>query len=294
MRLVVLTLLSPLLLPAAVGCAANVSGSPSAGDAEVVTTTSAVVVVERTVNQGNASEGSRAEASARFVRVAFGSSTLEALRAIGASLELPARGTCASLSSLAQTAHKADPAPVIELADVGSVSLEAIAGGETHLVPRQLPDVTDVVSGMVYARATDPALLPAATRYVVHVGGGPGLEPFDVSAIAPADPSDVIVVGENPTGRLVANGASVDLAWPADGTDDLVYADVRPAGVRCTLGDGTGSQQDLVRGSVSTSLMDGAGTVIVHRLHREALVARGVEAGEIRFDFARSIAYLRP
>ena len=47
------------------------------------------------------------------------------------------------------------------------------SGHETHLVPRQLPDVTDVVSGVVYARAADSALFPSSARYLVHVSGGP-------------------------------------------------------------------------------------------------------------------------
>ena len=35
------------------------------------------------------------------------------------------------------------------------------------------------------------------------------------------------------------------------------------------------------------------GTLAVHRLHREAFHARGVEPGEVRFDFARVVAFAR-
>jgi hypothetical protein len=31
----------------------------------------------------------------------------------------------------------------------------------------------------------------------------------------------------------------------------------------------------------------------VHRLRQEPIVARGVDDGEVRFDFSRSIAYVR-
>src|SRR5258708_251013 len=151
------------LLCAALGCAGNVSG-PGV-DAEVATTTSAVIVVERAIDEA---DGSRAEGSARFVRVRAPASVDDALRAIGASLELPARGACASVASLGGRFARGEPMAVVELIDVGAVSLEA-AGAQTHLLPRQLPAVTDIGSGVVYGRATEPALLPASTRYIGHV-----------------------------------------------------------------------------------------------------------------------------
>jgi hypothetical protein len=292
MRLNAIVLLA--LTPAAVGCAGNVSGSAAPGDAEVVSTMSAVVVIERTID---ANEGVRAEASARFVRVAAGSSGQDALRAIGAALELPARGSCAGVMALSGGVARSEPAQVVELLDVGTVSLEA-AGTETRLVPRQLPDVTDVVSGVVYARAADPSLLPANTRYIVHVGGSAGREAFDVSVAAPADPSDVLVAGEDGRAAVMARGTSIDLAWTPNGPDDLVFADIQPSAVRCVL-DGTsagptqGGSTGLVHAALSTSLMDDAGTIVIHRLHREPLHMRGLEGGEVRFDFARTVAYTR-
>src|SRR5450755_727758 len=98
------------LVPAALGCAGTVSGSSDGVDAEASATTSAIVAVERTTDSA---EGSRAEASARFVRVLAPSSANDALRAIGASLELPATGSCATIASL--TGAPVPKAPVIEL-----------------------------------------------------------------------------------------------------------------------------------------------------------------------------------
>jgi hypothetical protein len=266
---------------AAAGCAGNVSGVP--GDAEAASTTSAVIVVERTID---AVQGSHAEGSARFVRVAAPASVDDALRAIGAALELPARGACATVRSLASGGGTArEVAPVVELLDVGAVSVKA-DGVQIHLLPRQLPDVTDVVSGVVYARAADPSSLPASTRYVVHVAGGQGLGPFDMAAVAPSDPSAVHIAGEDEHGTVLASGSTVDLAWTADGADDPVYVDVRPSGVRCVFAN-TGEA------AVSTLLFDDAGTLVVHRLHRESLRLPGIDSGEVRFDFARSVAYLR-
>jgi hypothetical protein len=282
MRLSGLALLP--LVPAALGCAGTVSSGAEGVDAEATATTSALVSVERT---SDPAVGSRAEASARFLRVLAPSSPDDALRAIGAALELPATGVCAAISSRAG----ARPAqlPMVELVDVGGVTIEA-AGVETRMSPRQLPDVTDVVSGVVYARGADPALLPDGIRYQVHVAGNAGFEPFTVSALAAGDPAEIHVVGEGETGTLVATGATLEVSWPGSNSDDVVYLDVRPAGVRCTLGNVGG---DVLRASVSTLLLDDTGTLVIHRLHRETLRAQSLDSGEIRFDFARTIPYLR-
>ena len=170
------SLLAPLLLAAVSGCAGTVTAG--VGDAEATTTTSAVVVVERTIG---ANDGVRAEGSARFVRVSAPVSIDDALRAIGAALDLPGRGACASITSLAGGLPSTEPPPFVELVDVGAVSLVA-NGVSTLLVPRQLPDVTDVVAGVVYARAAEAAVLPAGTRYSIHVAGSARLAPFDIEA----------------------------------------------------------------------------------------------------------------
>jgi len=278
-----------LAAPLAMGCAGNVSGSSGGGDAEA-TATHAVVIIDRTVD---AVDGAHAEASARFVSVPAWSSMNEAFRAIGAALDLPEPGTCSSQAHAAGGAA-GEAVPVVELSDFGAVELEVAGGAATRLVPRQLPDVTDVVSGVVYARATDATLLPAATPYVLHVGGAPGVGAFDVAATAPGDPSDVRVAGEGGSGPLVASGPSVDIAWTPDGSGDTIYLDVQPAGVRCVLSaDPRTGSDGLAHASVSTSLLDDAGSLVVHRLRLAPVVAPGVDDGEVRFDFARSIAYVR-
>ena len=283
MRLALITV--AVLAPGALGCTGAVaaSGEP---DAETTVATSALVIVERTSDDGH---GSRAEASARFVRVDARVPTEDALRAIGAGLDLPARGACATVAELAPARGQATP--IVELVDVGPVSLEA-AGVETRLVPRQLPDVTDLVSGIVYARAAELTLLPSDTRYVVHVGGGRDLDAFDVVAWAPGDPADVRIAGEDFSGVVVASGPAVDLAWTPGKSDDVVYVDVAPGNLRCVLGEA--GVDGASRAAVSSSLLaDAGGTLVVHRVHRESLTARGIDSGEIRFDFARSVAYVR-
>ena len=56
---------------------------------------------------------------------------------------------------------------------------------------------------------------------------------------------------------------------------------------------GLHSDEPRAHATVPASLVDEAGTLVVHRMHREALVARGLEGGEVRFDFSRSVAYVR-
>jgi len=215
--------------------------------------------------------------------VAAPSSTQDALRAIGAALDLPARGTCASLGSLPVSLPARTP--FIELMDVGPVSLEA-DGMQTRLLPRQLPDVTDVVSGVVYARTADPSSLPASTRYVVHVGGSRDRAPLDLSATAPADPSEVRIASEDSSGVVVASGAWVNFAWTPEASDETVYVDLRPSGVRCAF-------EDVGLAAVSTLYLDGAGTLVVHRLRRERVSSPGIDSTEVRFDFARTVSYVR-
>ncbi len=271
------------LAPAALGCAGTVSSGSDGVDAEAVTTTSALVTIERSADPMT---GARAEASARFLRVLAPATPDEALRAIGAALDLPPVGSC--LATAPHGTSAASVLPSVELLDVGSVSVEA-AGVETRMSPRLLPDVTDVVSGVVYARGADPASLPDTLPYVVRVAGTQGLGPFAFAATAAGDPAEVHVEGED-AGSLEATGPAVNLTWPAS-IGDVVYVDVRPAGVRCTLGDP--AVADVDHGHLSTLLLDEGGTLVIHRLHREALRAPSLEGGEIRFDFARTLSYVR-
>jgi hypothetical protein len=166
----------------------------------------------------------------------------------------------------------------------GDVSVEA-DGVATRLLPRQLPDVTDFVRGIVYARATDAALLPSSKRYVVHVGGAVGLDAFDVSAQAPSDPSGVRIAGETETGIVHVSERPVEMRWTPDAMNDPVYAEIIPSGVRCSLG-ATGTS------SIASAEFVDSGTLTIHRIHRETFHSPGIDSGEIRFDFARAVAYV--
>jgi hypothetical protein len=327
-------LLNPLALavvalaPLAAGCTGTVGGSPGAPgtatvDADSVVT-QALVLVERTVDT---SEGTRAAASARFARVTAGVTPAETLRALGSGLDLPAPGSCEGIRipgsfpglSVAATAptdqsvavQAAAGATFVELLDLGRVSVET-AGATTSLLPRQLPYVTDVVTGTVYARAVEASALPAATPYVVHVSGVTGAgagaagsaSSFDVVALAPEDASDITVAQEISPGKITASGPTLDFTWASPrpaatgSASDVLYVEVQPAGARCTLANAAtaADRNSASHASITTSLLDDSGSVVIHRVHAQqldALPQRGVDGGELRFDFARVVAYAR-
>jgi hypothetical protein len=294
-------LIASLLAATAFGCSANVSasGSGDVADADANASTAAVIIVERTVG-----EAARGEATARFLRMRTRPTTDDALRVVGANVDFPATGTCISLATLGSFASSAslgsarspEPAPPVQLLDVGTVSMEA-NGVQTNLLARQVPDVVDLVSGVVYARSADAELLPARARYVLRVSGAGDSDPFTVTASAPNDLGDLRVGGQEARTITMGSVASADLTWEPGAEGDMVYVDVngapsartrdtRDTTVRCAFAD-TG------RATIAAALLPDEGTLTVHRLHRERFRARGIESGEMRFDFAKVVAFIR-
>jgi hypothetical protein len=151
----------------------------------------------------------------------------------------------------------------------------------TVLMPRSMPDPAGVVSGVFYtSRAAD--VFAAGSRVSVRASGGTDLaEGFSATVTAPRDIGDVQVVAV-PTG--------LDVSWDASEADprDLVYVDVLSPAPRVALRCAT---QDLGHLVVGSSIDEGQ--IAVHRLHREAFKAKGIEPGEVRFDVARLVAFRR-
>jgi len=266
---------------AAFGCSANVSAE-GAAPAEVAPSTAAIVVVQRTID-----ESARAETVARFLRVPGGAASDDALRLVGAPVDFPAAGACVSVGSDAPTTAL-DQGISVELLDVGAVAVAA-NGLETTLFARQVPDVADLVSGVVYARAAEVEQLPAVAPYELRVAGASAADAFVVTANAPAD-LDALAVAQQATHAVtLGSAAPVDLEWTPGAADDLVYVDVdaseRMPTLRCAFGDAAG------RGSIPAALVPDSGTLSVHRLRRTHFAAKGVDSGEMRFDFARVVTF---
>jgi hypothetical protein len=270
-----------------VGCATNVSPSGEAADAEVSTTATAIVVVEGSSSSSSAE--SHASAVARFVKARGGLVDDDALRMVGATVDFPAMGSCAALAP-----SRASQARPLALLDVGAVSL--LAGDvATPLARRQLPDVADLVSGVVYSARAD--MLPSRSAYTLRVSGDVEVGAFTFTATSPGEPAELRIMGEDgrrgPVSLLA--GSAVDFTWDGEPSNDIVYVDViTPASVtvaRCVFPD---AGRASIPASVFTTFgpLD-EGTFAVHRLHREPFTARGVDPGEVRFDFARVVAFAR-
>ncbi len=292
-----LSLSAPLLCVAAgVGCSAPLA-SPGEPDAEMSASSTAVVVVERTVS---ADDNARAEAVARFVRMRSGAVDDDALRMVGAAIDFPPLGTCASLGT-AQL-PESGPLRAVQLVDIGTVGLEA-NGLRTPLQARRLPDIVDLVSGVVYStRAPDPDAFPEGAAYTLHAAGRSELDlaPFTASATAPREPDALRVSGQDPRtpgGIILPSDAATTLAWTPGSRDDAVYVDVSqspPPGTNTATSNVRCLFEDVGHAVIAaTALTSDDGTLTVHRVHRETFQAPGIDAGEIRFDFARTLSFRR-
>jgi hypothetical protein len=320
-----------VLASAAVACSAPIA-SPSSSDsflrdAAEGASSAALIVFERTATGDESAHGS---AVARFIRMRAGLVDDQTLRMVGATLDLPALGSCAA-TSVTDDALGADGAPVdsdgpraVELLDVGTVTVES-AGARASLEARALPDIVDLVTGVLYSSRTafDTDGLPARGAYVLRSSGSAarsdverGVPAFTVPATAPGAPDELRVDGQDAKGAdglVLTAGARSEVAWSvgdANDPDDVVYIDVvsatdaRPseaaATMRCAFADhGSATLPASAFGPSGSEIA--RGTMVVHRLHSETFRVpgdpvsgrTGIEAGVVRFDFARAAEFTR-
>lgn len=270
------------------GCSANM-GAANDVDADSVTPSTAVVVLERT-SQGP--DTTRVGAVARFVHTRSGQVDDRALRTVGAQLDLPAVGTCAALAGDDEVAARG-----VELADVGAVSVES-GDRRAVLTARQVPDPVGRVTGVFYVGSPESgAHVPPGARVALRVTGSQDVGAFTAVGQAPAELGDLRIGGQDAARGAVslAVGAPIEVTWePSEDARDVVYVDVaaghsgsRASATRCVFAD-TG------RATLgATVLASDEGSLAVHRVRRERFAARGVEPGELRFDFARVTTYNR-
>jgi hypothetical protein len=90
--------------------------------------------------------------------------------------------------------------------------------------------------------------------------------------------------------RVTFGPSAAELTWEPGSADDVVYVEIASDGAaaqRCQFGDSG-------HATLATTLLPGdQGLLTLHRVHREAFRAKGLDSGEIRFDFAKMIAYSR-
>lgn len=261
-----------LVVPLLAGCSATVVQGEQT-DAETSALTG-VVVVEETAFAGDVPH---AEVSARFVKV-HGAVDDGALRLAGTQLTLPQLGECTVLVDEPLRA----PSVSVELLNVGALNVES-ASGKATLQPRRVPDVTDLVSGVLYTARTDGL---RGTVRVRAAGAEPEVAPLVVEAQAPAELRGLKVAGiEVKSSEPIAIVATTtDVEWEPGNRGDVVYVDVLAQGAlttRCAVAD-------LGHASVPAPSSQ-TGTFAVHRLHREPLA--GFDRGELRFDSARLVPF---
>lgn len=279
------------------GCAAGPVDPAGPTDAELTATASpnatAIVVVEGVTAGESASDGAHTDVVARFLRARSGVVDDDARRMVGATVDFPAIGGCGALST-----PRAPAARAISLVDVGGVTLsagESVESG-TALQRRQLPDVADLISGVVYSATARDGALPSKGSYLLRVEGSADGEvtPFSITASSPGEPLNVRLEGDDGHAGAITLplDASVELTWDAGAGDDLIYVDVGAISAapvaRCLFVD---SGEAKLGTAAFGPLEDG--TVTVHRMHRESFHAHGVDPGEVRFDFARVVPFSR-
>jgi hypothetical protein len=243
-----------------VGCAVGNTDAPDA-EAQTSTTAAAVVVVERS--------GGGDAVVARFVRARQGVLDDVSLRAAGVQ-ELPAAGTCVTTFDPPASLGGARS---VDLLDVGAVSVD-----RTMLLPRTMPDPAGMVSGYFYSARSADVYAPAQ-RLSVRASGGQDLpDGFAVNVGTPRDLSEI---------RVATTAAGLDVGWDESDARDIVYVDVVADGnivTRCTT---------LDIGHLTVPSFADEGSLSVHRIHREAFKTRGIDPGEVRFDFSRIVAFHR-
>ena len=267
-----------VVLPGLVACSAEVVANEA-------TRLTAVIEIDRTIS--DLSDPGHSSAIARFVRAGAGDDA--ALRLVSASSDLPAIGTCASGGAPSGSAQSFKREGPVELLDVGNVTIAQLSaagtGVRSTLVARRLPDVVDLVSGVVYtARGPEDGSFGPG-RYSLRVAGSADVPSFVREADAPATLSLVRVADQDANGTIVVDGAS-DVSWESGSERDVVVIEVTgsPSTMRCSFGD-------LGHATVPAGAFGAQGTLTLRRIHREPFAAAGVDRGEIRFEFARIVPY---
>jgi hypothetical protein len=265
-----------------------------AADVDGAATRAALVTIERV----SAGDGERTEAVARFLRVRQGELG-RAARLLGASVDGPQPGTC----TVPESGSRAE-VPAVQLLDVGNVSVTTAAHTSVLRV-RRMPEVAELVSGVLYTRTGESGSFPPESRYVIRAEAGGEERIFAIAATAPRELEGVRVAGALLGREQVAvaavsasgGGASwetVELAWEPGAPEDIVFADIesREHGkvAHCAF-------VDRGRGELPAWALDAAGAVAgvrLRRVHREA--ARAVQSWdevEVRFEFTRTFQLLR-
>lgn len=217
----------------------------------------------------------QAEVVARYVRaIAVDDDTL---RVTGATLELPAPGTCVEPNG-----HGVRPSSV-ELVAAGATTLQQ---GEQKLglLPRRLPDLSSLVSGVFYT-ATATELAPGEASMVLA-----GLEQ-PVSFLVPRPIDDLRIDGhaleQGATARIDVDGGPLQLDWRTE-PGELVAVDVvgEQGTTRCSFDAG-------VARVLGRELFAEQGVLVLRRITQSESHADPFARIVIHAETSLSLAYVR-
>jgi len=272
------------LFVVAAACSGNVVTTSDAS----TSSTQALLSVERTVTPTDTPSAVRA--SAYFLRLQVGADPTLAARLVGATAVLPAMGQCQPVPVLGEQAMPLASLGPVDLVDVGEVALEASQTRAT-LAARAFPDVVDLVSGVVYTTRdsmADP--VPGQGTYTFRVSGSSALPPMALEGHAPAPIEHLYIGGYGlRADPITLPREDLALTWQPPAGGDMIYVELASAEdgplerVRCAFAnDG--------HAVIASSALPKAAlqSIAVHLIHREDVVATGLDRGEVRFDLATS------
>ncbi len=301
-----------MVAPLVAACSAPlVSSEPALRDSGEGAASAALVTVERVVGSD---ETIHTSAVARFIKMRDGSLDDETLRMLGATLDLPPVGSC-DVGEGAEAALEEHGPHAVELLGVGSLAMEA-GGASATLEARALPDIVDLVTGVLYStRGETLDALPSKGSYVLRSAGSPlsvdaehSVGGFAIAAMAPGEPGELRVDGDDSSTIALRAGADSSLSWKVEAdSDDSIYVEVVRAAddgaagrVRCQFAD-RGAASIPASAFVTGGSEAAHGSLIVHRVHREVFQVpadplggkMGIDSGVVRFDFARTVDFTR-
>jgi hypothetical protein len=275
----------------AAGCSGNVATSSDAS----TSSTHALLSVERTEVVTVARDAAPmvgAHAAAYFMRLQSSADQAIATRLVSDAPLLPPDGQCEPVQVLGDQGIPLASMGPVDLVDVGEVVVQA-EQARAALATRAFPSVVDLISGVVYTtrdRVADP--LPDRGTYAFHISGSAAFPGMTLEAVAPGGVEGLTVAGLAPhVDAMVLPRSDVVITWQPQSSGDVLYAELTSAEdgplerVRCALGS-TGSA------TVAAALLPKAAaqTLAVHLVHRESVVAPGLDAGEVRFDSTKTAA----
>lgn len=269
-------LASLVAVAGALGCTG--AGPDATLDADVATRTEGVVFVERVSEAG----GTRVHVGGRFFR-SQGVSADSLPELVGA----PPGGASVGCAERGAVAEALDSAHAeVQLLDVGAIEARSDTFS-ARMSPHRLPDLWNVVSGVVYGLDGD---LPLGA-WQFSAAGDPATSrgAFDVSGAPPEAIAD-LRIGE---AEVSSPGSVVSLArrgglavrWSRGAPADRVAVVFEGAGtMSCGARDDGSFDLDPAAADRVRELLRQGGTVAVHRLRTVPFAVSGIDRASLVFD----------